>query len=106
MSNYNIQNQKMMEKQANDDNDNITKDTTMETIHKFAVRIKIQAEDRNTAHKHHRNLMETIAKETTQFKLYSNNNDILDMNAMTTKHFNYHEIGKQTNTLSLYTESK
>ena len=95
-TNCNKRKQKMKETHANDANDKITKNTTTETLHEFAVRIKIQADDKNTAHKHHRRLMEMIAKEMSELKIYSNTNELLQTTDIAIDHFNYHETGKRT----------
>ena len=90
----NTQNSKTPSKSANDDNDNTM--ATGNTHFEFAVRIKIKAEDKESAHKQHKRLMECMDQELEHFHLYSNTNELVKPTKLSREYYDYHEIGRKT----------
>ena len=79
-------------KNANDDKETQTKHNSYE----FSVRIKIKADNIETAAQHHKQIMYRIAKETNHFKIYSQTNKMIGPDEMRQDSFEYHQVGKHT----------
>ena len=95
-TNHNARNTEKDNQPANDDNKHENPTADGVTHYEFAVRIKIKANNNEDAHQKHKQLLGTIQKEHKHFRLYSKKNEIVTTTDLTSNHFEYNEVGKNT----------